>query len=171
VPSAPPATASGEDGASGEDVGSGVGIASALAPRGDGPEGDRAIQKALEMAWPADLDVRDQCYLEAAGRALLRADATGIGRERWPAVFPRGARGVVPAFGAGRFRIQAAIARHDRTDDGESAEGRGARAVVHLVWAAADRGGTYTDGRITDWYFTRTTAPQGGQAWMPQPLT
>jgi hypothetical protein len=41
--------------------------------------------------------------------------------------------------------------------------------VVHLVWAGADRGGTYTDGRITNLYFARTTAPEGGHAWMPQP--
>jgi hypothetical protein len=133
-----------------------------LPPRGDGPDGDRAIQQALDAAWPADLDPRDQQHVLAAGRALLRADATGVGRGQWPAVFPHGERGVAAAFRAGRFRIQAAIARRGERDD---------QAVVHLVWAGADRGGTYTDGRVTDWYFTRTTTPKGHASWTPQPPT
>ena len=66
---------------------------------------------------------------------------------------------MAPAFAAARFRIQASIARQD---------GRPNRAVVHLVWAGMDRGGTFTDLRITDWYFTRTVK-EGAPAWIPQP--
>ncbi|WP_316762912.1 hypothetical protein [Streptomyces herbicida] len=136
--------------------------ASALPPRGEGVADDRAIQHALEAAWPADLPARDAHQLLADARALLRADATGIGRAKWPGVFPHSGQGLAPAFGTGRFRIQAAIARRD---------GRADRAVVHLVWAGADRGGTYTDGRITDWHFTRTTSTKGAPAWTPLPPT
>ncbi|MGB8947224.1 MAG: hypothetical protein WCD21_44380, partial [Streptomyces sp.] len=57
-----------------------------------------------------------------------------------------------------RLRIQAAIARKDK---------QAGRAVVHLVWAAADRGGTYTDGRISELYFHR---PKGGAPWKALPL-
>ncbi|RSN14861.1 hypothetical protein DMH25_07750 [Streptomyces sp. WAC 01325] len=97
-----------------------------------------------------------------AGRSVLRADATGIDRNQWPTVFPDVSedQAVAPAFAAARFRIQAAVARRE----GSSPD----RAVVHLVWAGADRGGTYTDGRITDLFFTRTTR-RGITAWDPQP--
>ncbi|MFC9916373.1 hypothetical protein [Streptomyces sp. NPDC127197] len=135
-------------------------IASALPPHGEGVAGDRAIQQALEAAWLADLAAEDERQLLTAGRELLRADATGIGRARWPGVFPNSGQGLAPAFGAARFRIQAAIARRDGTED---------RAVVHLVWAGADRGGSFTDGRITDWHFTRTTSKKGASTWTPQP--
>ncbi|WP_254710916.1 hypothetical protein [Streptomyces lunaelactis] len=131
--------------------------ASALPPHGEGAAGDPAIQKALEAAWPADLPAGDERRLLTAGRDLLRADATGFGRAKWPEVFP--GQGVAPAFGTARFRIQAAIARRDGAPD---------RAVVHLVWAGADRGGAFTDGRITDWLFTRTTS-KGVSTWTPQP--
>ncbi|MFF0698484.1 hypothetical protein ACFYU4_38350 [Streptomyces tendae] len=41
--------------------------------------------------------------------------------------------------------------------------------MVHLVWAGTDRGGTHTDGRITDLHFTRTTPTEEGKpAWIPQ---
>ncbi|MEV6056460.1 hypothetical protein [Streptomyces sp. NPDC052107] len=96
----------------------------------------------------------------ADGRALLRADATGTGRGKWPGVFP-GSGQVAPAFATARFRIQAAIARRDYSPD---------KAVVHLVWAGTDRGGTFTDLRITDWHFTRTFK-KGAATWMPQPRT
>ncbi|MFF8717040.1 hypothetical protein ACF07T_37255 [Streptomyces sp. NPDC015184] len=133
--------------------------AAELPPRGEGPAGDAAVQAALDVAWPRDLPAGDERQLLAAGRELLRADATGIGRSKWPGVFPEAGRGLAPAFGTGRFRVQAAIARR----------GDGGRAVVHLVWAGADRGGTFTDGRVTDWYFTRTVSRKGASAWTPQP--
>ncbi|MGW3681253.1 hypothetical protein [Streptomyces prasinus] len=132
-----------------------------LPPRGEGAAGDRVIQQALESAWPTDLPAGAERQLLTAGRALLRADATGEGRNRWPVYFVR-QETVAPAFSTARFRIQAAIARRD---------GRPDRAVVHLVWAGTDRGGTYSDGRITDLYFTRTASAKGVSAWVPQPRT
>ncbi|MFF4542278.1 hypothetical protein [Streptomyces aureus] len=134
-------------------------VESALPPHGEGVAGDRAIQRSLEAAWPADLPASDERELLTAGRALLRADATGIGRTQWPAAFPALRQGLAPAFATARFRIQAAIARRDGGPD---------KAVVHLVWAGTDRGGTFTDGRITDWHFTRTTR-RGTSPWTPQP--
>ncbi|MFE4423316.1 hypothetical protein [Streptomyces sp. NPDC056817] len=136
-------------------------VESALPPHGEGVAGDRAIQRSLEEAWPADLPAADERELLTAGRALLRADATGIGRAKWPTVFPDSVQAVVPAFATARFRIQAAIARRDGSPD---------KAVVHLVWAGMDRGGTFTDLRITDWFFTRTIK-KGASTWTPQPRT
>ncbi|MFI9772072.1 hypothetical protein ACIHJG_35205 [Streptomyces sp. NPDC052415] len=136
-------------------------VESALPPHGEGAAGDAAIQQNLEAAWPADLPSDDERELIAAGRALLRADATGVGRVKWPEVFPDSGRAVAPAFATARFRIQAAIARRDGSPD---------RAVVHLVWAGMDRGGTFTDLRITDWFFTRTEK-KGAVTWTPQPRT
>lgn len=135
-------------------------LESALPPHGEGVAGDRAIQRSLQAAWPADLPAADERELLTAGRALLRADATGIGRAKWPAVFPDAGQEVAPAFATARFRIQAAIARRDGSPN---------KAVVHLVWAGMDRGGTFTDLRITDWHFTRTTSKKGATTWTPQP--
>ncbi|MFF3617260.1 hypothetical protein [Streptomyces sp. NPDC002580] len=129
-----------------------------LPPHGEGIAGDAAVQKSLKDAWPADLSGIDEHTLLAAGRGLLRADATGIGRARWPALFGGPDQAIAPAFATAGFRIQAAIARSDGSPD---------KAVVHLVWAGTDRGGTYTDRRITDWHFTRTTL-KGGSTWTPQ---
>ncbi|MET8808653.1 hypothetical protein [Streptomyces sp. NPDC004546] len=134
---------------------------SALPPHGEGVAGDRAIQRNLESAWPPDLPSRDARELLAAGRDILRADAIGIGRANWPGVFPASRQSLAPAFATARFRIQAAIARRDGSPD---------RAVVHLVWAGMDRGGTFTDLRITDWHFTRTIK-KGTATWAPQPPT
>jgi hypothetical protein len=135
--------------------------APALPPHGEGIAGDRAIQEALESAWPADLPAADGRELLATGRALLRADATGLGRAQWPHLFSGSGQALAPAFATSRFRIQAAIARRDGSAD---------KAVVHLVWAGMDRGGTFTDLRITDWFFTRTTT-KGAGTWTPQSRT
>ncbi|MGW4560996.1 hypothetical protein ACWEN3_00885 [Streptomyces sp. NPDC004561] len=137
------------------------GVEPALPPHGEGVAGDRAIQRNLEAAWPADLPAADEQELLTAGRALLRADATGVGRDKWPKVFGDSGQAVAPAFATARFRIQAAIARRDSSPN---------RAVVHLVWAGMDRGGTFTDLRITDWFFTRTIK-KGAATWTPQPRT
>ncbi|MGW4606842.1 hypothetical protein ACWENS_26695 [Streptomyces sp. NPDC004532] len=136
-------------------------VESALPPHGEGAAGDGAVQWNLEAAWPPDLPVADERELLSAGRALLRADATGVGRTRWPGVFPDTGRAVAPAFATTGFRIQAAIARRD---------GSPTKAVVHLVWAGTDRGGTFTDRRITDWHFTRTIK-KGTATWTPLPRT
>ncbi|MFD4604378.1 hypothetical protein ACFWPQ_40975 [Streptomyces sp. NPDC058464] len=124
--------------------------------------GDQGVQHSLEKAWPADLPAGDERDLLTAGRALLRADATGIGRAQWPGLFPDGGEAVAPAFSTTRFRVQAAIARRDGSPD---------KAVVHLVWAGIDRGGTFTDLRVTDWHFTRSISKKGASAWTPQPPT
>jgi hypothetical protein len=129
-----------------------------LPPRGEGVAGDRAIQRTLKAAWPADLAAEDERQLLAAGRGLLRADATGVGRAKWPGVFRDFGEGLTPAFAISQFRIQAAIARRAGGD----------QAVVHLVWAGVDRGGTYSEARITDLYFTRS-ARKGTVSWTPQP--
>ncbi|WP_345123397.1 hypothetical protein [Streptomyces chiangmaiensis] len=133
----------------------------ALPPHGEGVAGDRAVQRNLETAWPADLPVADQRKLLTAGRALLHADATGVGRARWPDMFPDMGQAVAPAFATADFRIQAAIARRDGSPN---------KAVVHLVWAGTDRSGTFTDLHITEWNFTRTTK-KGTATWTPQPRT
>ncbi|MFF3489494.1 hypothetical protein ACFYXC_40645 [Streptomyces sp. NPDC002701] len=133
-------------------------LESALPPHGEGVAGDRAVQQSLEAAWPSDLPAAEERQLLTVGRALLRADATGVGRTKWPDVFPHTDQAVVPAFATARFRVQAAIARRD---------GRSSKAVVHLVWAGTDRGGTYTDLRITDLFFTRTLK-KGETAWTPR---
>ncbi|WP_406346988.1 hypothetical protein [Streptomyces sp. NBC_00648] len=135
---------------------------SALPPRGDGLGGDAVIQRSLEAAWPADLAPADERVLLDAGRALLRADATGVGRAQWPTVFPTSGQALAPAFSAARWRVQAAVARR---------EGAADRAVVHLVWAGADRGGAYAEGRITDWHFARTLSKKEGITWIPRPRT
>ncbi|MFE1928109.1 hypothetical protein ACFW91_36845 [Streptomyces asoensis] len=132
---------------------------SAPAPPGEGVAGDAAIQTSLQEAWPADLPDGDERSLLRAGRDLLRADATGVGRARWPALFGGPHQGTAPAFATAGFRIQAAIARSDNSPD---------RAVVHLVWAGTDRAGTLTDRRLTDWYFTRTSA-KGASTWTVLP--
>jgi hypothetical protein len=95
----------------------------------------------------------------AAARAVLIADVTGVGRDLFPTAFPgRGDLVVAPAFS--RVRIQAAIARKNPRHPGQ--------ALVHLVWAGADRGGTYTDGRLADLAFRHT---QGDAAWTSLPPT
>ncbi|WP_338674553.1 hypothetical protein V1460_17140 [Streptomyces sp. SCSIO 30461] len=131
-----------------------------MPPRGEGVAGDAAIQQSLETAWPADLAAADESQLVAAGRGLLRADATGIGRAHWPAVFPASRQDLAPAFATARFRIQATVARRAGGPD---------TAVVHLVWAGSNRGGTFTDRRVTDWHFIRTTTLKGASTWTPQP--
>lgn len=68
---------------------------------------------------------------------------------------------MAPAFATARFRIQAAIARQEGGPD---------KAVVHLVWAGQDRGGTFTDLRITDLSFTRSIR-KGTVTWTTQPRT
>ncbi|MDQ0491297.1 hypothetical protein AB0900_32010 [Streptomyces cellulosae] len=136
-------------------------VESVVPPHGEGVAGDRAIQRNLEAAWPAYLPAADERTLLTAGRTLLRADAIGVGREKWPTVFGDSRQAVAPAFATARFRIQAAIARRDGSPN---------RAVVHLVWAGMDRGGTFTDLRITDWFFTRTIK-KGAATWTPQPRT
>ncbi|WP_179202072.1 hypothetical protein [Streptomyces caniscabiei] len=136
-------------------------LMSALPPHGEGVAGDRTVQVSLEAAWPADLPADEERELLTAGRALLRADATGVGRSHWPDVYSDSGEMVAPAFAPAGFRIQAAVARQDGSPN---------KAVVHLVWAGTDRGGTFTDLRVTDLFFTRTVE-KGATTWTPQPRT
>ena len=118
---------------------------------------DAAVQSHLERSWPADLPAATALRLVRDGEAVLRADATGGGRDRWPTVFGTSRAG---AGEFSRLRIQAAIARRD---------GSSRQAVVHLLWAGADPGGSYAENRVTDLYFTLTST-EGHSVWTPQPL-
>ncbi|NEB78973.1 hypothetical protein G3I40_27690 [Streptomyces sp. SID14478] len=130
-----------------------------MPPRGEGRAGDRAIQQLLEQSWPADLSAAQAKQLLDTAAKVLRADATGLGQDAFPSAFPSAAHSgaVSPAFT--RIRIQAAIARQDPARPGQT--------LAHLVWAAADRGGTYTDGRLADIPFTHRTGD--ATAWTPLP--
>ncbi|WP_406834845.1 hypothetical protein ACICHK_00265 [Streptomyces sp. AHU1] len=119
---------------------------------------DAALQRHLERSWPADLPPTTARFLVRDAKAVLAADATGVGRGRWPTVFGAGQDPVVASFS--RVRVQAAVARRD---------GSARQAVVHLVWAAADAGGSYAQGRIADVYFTLTST-EGHPVWTPQSL-
>ncbi|MFF3313377.1 hypothetical protein [Streptomyces sp. NPDC002952] len=111
------------------------------------------MQRSLDEQWPSDVPVTDKRVLVAAGRELLRADATGVGRGAWPSVFDSASALEAPAFS--RFRIQAVGVQ----------QAGARRARVHLVWAGADRGGIYQEGRVADFSFMKK-----GQTWTPLPL-
>ena len=121
-----------------------------LPPPGSGPAADPIVQRALDSAIPADLPTATAKRLTALGRAVWIAEVTGTGRQRWPHYFTADA--AADALYT-RVRLQAAIARRD---------GSTGRAVVHLVWAAADPSGTYLDDRTATVHFTRE-----GVSWNP----
>jgi hypothetical protein len=116
--------------------------ASELPPPGSGPSADPIVQHALDQAIPADLPTATAKRLTGLGRAVWTAEVTGTGRTRWPRYFTGTGQSAVYT----RVRIQAAIARQEGSAD---------RVVVHLVWAGADRSGTYLDGRTATIHFTR----------------
>ncbi|GHA47926.1 hypothetical protein GCM10010329_82940 [Streptomyces spiroverticillatus] len=123
---------------------------------GEGPRADPAIQRVLRAAVPDDLPAPVARQVEALGRAVLVADVTGRGRPLWPAYFPPGQ----PVRAFTRMRVQATAAQADGTN----------RAVVHLVWAGADPGGTYRDGRPHTLRFQHTNKPTlQGVPWTPVP--
>ncbi|MGW2748440.1 hypothetical protein [Streptomyces sp. NPDC001450] len=81
---------------------------------------------------------------------IWRAEATGIGREKWPDYF-----GDEPLRAPYRdVRIQAGIAR----TVGSSPD----RARVRLVWAGVDPAGDEEDGRLAQVVFIRHNS-----AWHP----
>ncbi|WP_405812863.1 MULTISPECIES: hypothetical protein [unclassified Streptomyces] len=106
----------------------GAASASELPPPGSGPAADPLIQQALDRATPPDLPTAAEQHLLAAGRAAWLTEAAGYTQ----------------------VRIQAATARRD-----SAAPGSGESAVVRLVWAGADRAGTFLDGRAAAVRFTR----------------
>lgn len=102
---------------------------------GEGPDGDHAVQRLLERAAPSDLPRAQQRRLVNLASRILRAEATGKGRENWPTYFPR-----QPLRAPYRdVRIQAATARRD--------DGNADRVRVRLVWAGTDPAGQAQDGR------------------------
>jgi hypothetical protein len=125
-----------------------VSRASELPPQDSGPIADPIVQRALDQALPANLPAATAKHLVSLGRAVWTAEVTGTGRQQWPHYFT----GAGPSSGYTRFRIQAATARRDSSS----------RAVVHLVWAAADPSGTFLDGRTATVHFTAE-----GDAWTP----
>ncbi|MFF3675963.1 hypothetical protein ACFYYS_18575 [Streptomyces sp. NPDC002120] len=101
--------------------------ASELPPPGSGPGADPLIQQALDHASPSDLPPATAQHLVSAGRTAWLAETAGYTQ----------------------VRIQAATARRDAA----APAGREA-AVVRLVWAGADRAGTFLDGRTAAVHFT-----------------
>lgn len=109
-----------------------------LPPPGSGPAADPLIQAALDRASPPDLPPATDRQLVADGRTAWLAET---------AVYTQ-------------VRIQAVTARRDTGGPA----GR-ARAVVRLVWAGADRAGTFLDGRPAAVYFTQN----GNGSWERTP--
>ncbi|MFI7103291.1 hypothetical protein ACIBK8_28545 [Streptomyces sp. NPDC050161] len=102
---------------------------------GDGPAGDRAVQRMLERSSPADLPRSQEEELVQVATRVWTADVTGRGQGRWPRYFAHSgasARGTYTAV-----RVQAGIAR--TTADG--------RIEVRLVWAGTAPSGEQRDGR------------------------
>lgn len=116
----------------GPGAGDGGAVARELPPPGSGPAADPIIQQALDQASPPDLPPDDE-------RRLL-----DLGRQAWTA----------ETAGYTQVRVQAATARRDTAPPtaGDPAQ---ARAVVWLVWAGADRAGTFLDGRTATLHYTQ----------------
>lgn len=96
-----------------------------LPPPGSGPAADPLIQQALDRASSPDLPADEE-------RRLL-----DLGRTAW----------LGETAGYSQVRIQAATARRDNTPAVDPRAQQPVRAVVRLVWAGADRAGTFLDGR------------------------
>lgn len=116
-----------------------IGAAKGLPVPGDGPAGDRAVQRLLEQSSPSDLPREEEHRLVRLAEQVWMADVTGRGRDRWPSYFAAdrslGARSAYT-----QVRIQAGIAR----------KSAGGRVQVRLVWAGADPSGAQRDGRLAD---------------------
>lgn len=104
-----------------------------LPPPGSGPAADPLIQQALDQASPRDLPADEE-------RRLL-----DLGRMAW----------LGETAGYSQVRIQAATARRDNTPAVDPRAQQPVRAVVRLVWAGADRAGTFLDGRPAAVHFIR----------------
>ncbi|MEU9087493.1 hypothetical protein [Streptomyces sp. NPDC048357] len=105
----------------------GPAAASELPPPGSGPAADPLIQQALDQASPPDLPSATAQQLVSEGRTAWLAETAGYTQ----------------------VRIQAATARRDT-----AAPAGQESAVVRLVWAGADRAGTFLDGRTAAVHFT-----------------
>ncbi|MBT2612734.1 hypothetical protein J7I97_32070 [Streptomyces sp. ISL-87] len=113
-----------------------------LPPPGSGPAADPLIQQALDRASAPDLPAGDEQRLLALGRTAWLGETAGYTQ----------------------VRIQAATARRDTTPTPtgtpEQQTPASVRAVVRLVWAGADRAGTFLDGRTATVHYT-----QNGESW------
>lgn len=118
--------------AAGPGAGNGSAVARELPPPGSGPAADPIIQQALDQASPPDLPPDDE-------RQLL-----DLGRQAWTA----------ETAGYTQVRVQAATARRDTAPPAAGDPAR-AQAVVRLVWAGADRAGTFLDGRTATLHYTQ----------------
>ncbi|MET9396132.1 hypothetical protein [Kitasatospora sp. NPDC002965] len=114
-------------------------VSSGVAAAGDGPQGDAAIQAALNAQRASDLPAETAQQLSTLARDVWTAEATGEGRQRWPDYFPvvQGVGGR-PYFYTG-FRVQATIAH--------TAKGDPEHAAVDLLWAGTSPTGEYGDHR------------------------
>ncbi|MDN3265179.1 hypothetical protein QWJ26_36310, partial [Streptomyces sp. CSDS2] len=70
------------------------------------PAAHPATQTSGVAAWPADLPAGAYLAPPPGGRGRRRGHATGVGRAKWPQMFPASAQAVAPAFATARFRIQ-----------------------------------------------------------------
>ncbi|MDI3390057.1 hypothetical protein QIS99_28265 [Streptomyces sp. B-S-A8] len=110
---------------------------------GDGPAGDRAVQRVLNRASTPNLDRRTEKELIDLASRIWKAEVTGQNRAQWPDYFTD-----KPLRSPLRdVRIQAAIAR--ATDDKDH------RVEVRLVWAGARESGPVEDGRLGQVVLTR----------------
>ncbi|UQW99126.1 hypothetical protein [Streptomyces sp. RerS4] len=112
-----------------------------LPPPGEGPAADPLIQQVLDRATPADLPPADERLLLDLARAAWLKETAGYTQ----------------------VRIQAAVARRDTPEPPAPDAGfaTSARAVVRLVWAGADRAGTFQDGRPASLHYHRN----GDASW------
>ncbi|GHC90270.1 hypothetical protein GCM10010349_78490 [Streptomyces flavofungini] len=117
---------------------------------GDGPAGDHAVQRLLDHAAPADLPHATEKHLVALASRVLRAEATGTGREHWPRYFPQ--QQLRAPYQD--VRIQAGTARR--------VDGHRDRVRVRLVWAGTDPAGQAQDGRTAQVLLAR-----GPAGWRP----
>ncbi|WP_372404857.1 hypothetical protein [Streptomyces luteireticuli] len=116
---------------------------------GDGPAGDRAVQRMLDRSSSSRLPAEQERRIVALAERVWRADVTGTSRSPWPGYFtdsppPR------PRYTG--IRLQGTAVR---------AADRG-RVGVLLVWAGTDSTGRQTDGLTTRLLFSRTA-----RGWEP----
>ncbi|GAA3550010.1 hypothetical protein GCM10022222_36950 [Amycolatopsis ultiminotia] len=115
-----------------------------------GRENDNDLDRALRAVEPTDLDPQVERPLLALAEAALRADLTGVGRERFPRYLP----GQPPNQVYRDMRIQASVAH--RID--------GATVDAHLLWTATNPNGERVERRTAI-----IRLKYVGHSWAPQP--
>ncbi len=102
----------------------------------DLPAGQRSgdyLERALRASEASNLDPKLDQPLLSLAKAVLLADLTGVGRERFPGYLP----GPPPVLVYRDVRTQAGVAR--RIDD--------ATVEAHLLWAGRKPDGEYVERR------------------------